>query len=705
MKRLLLAASPFVLASCAEAPLQHDYKADPGPQVLTPPAFGEPGPIVPPVVEGGVQPFTGVVKDYVTNGPIAASISSYGIQPPLQAQSVATGDFDVQVPVQSVFWAKVYGPDLASTYEQVTTNNAPTQKDLYAVTTATLNGFATAFGKTQNPSCGVVITYVTKNGAGAEGVAGIDLGGVDAEGPYFLDANKAAAPALDATSTSGRAVFFNVCATGGGPIADGANALVLLDDPNAAAPPTAVRIFPGGVSLAKILADGTPQGPPGPPTPTLDFSTDIMPIFAQNGCAACHAEGGTAAGTNLLFNKEASIVWNALREGTSRVNLANPTASYLLSYPLLEEPPNHPNASFDSPQHPGYVRILQWIEEGAPYSPTNPTAPPVDVAVDFATDVYPVFQLNGRGCASCHNATDYSGNLDLTGGPEVVAQRIADKALVDINYADRSKLLRNPYCGPAYCEQDQYPETHPVRVFVSTDDPDYQAIYQWVLQGALYQPAPPVQPNPVLKTNVDFGSEVMIRLQARGCTGCHDANEVAGGLDLTGTPAQVLPRLLIEGRVQAGQPQTSYLLTKPLGTRPDVAHSGGKLIPNENDDFYLYVAGWVQEGALQNPPTPLTPVNFATQVFPLFAQQGCTGCHGAAGGDGGLNLDGDPATVRANVLNGRAVAYDVIPSTSAILTKPLAAYPNTNHGGGKLIQNTDYNYYKYLQRWLNEGAQ
>jgi hypothetical protein len=67
---------------------------------------------------------------------------------------------------------------------------------------------------------------------------------------------------------------------------------------------------------------------------------------------------------------------------------------------------------------------------------------------------------------------------------------------------------------------------------------------------------------------------------------------------MTGTPAQVLPRLLAAGenRVVAGDPANSYLVTKPLGTRADVTHGGGKaLVPNESDDFYLYVAGWITE--------------------------------------------------------------------------------------------------------------
>jgi hypothetical protein len=399
-------------------------------------------------------------------------------------------------------------------------------------------------------------------------------------------------------------------------------------------------------------------------------------------------------------------VWNYLREGTLRVNLANPAQSLVLVRPLVEEPADHPNGSFDSTANTDYLRILQWIEEGAPYSPTNPTVQPVDVAIDFATDVYPIFQLTGRGCTACHNATDNAGGVNYTGGATAVLQVIANEGLLNINYPDRSKLLRNPYCGPTYCAApDPYPEDHPVRVFVSTTDPDYLTILQWIAQGG--QGVPPPVVAPPIKTNVDFGSEVLIRLHARGCMGCHDATTTAGGLDMTGTPAQVLPRLLAvgENRVIPQDVAGSYLISKPLGTRADVNHSGGKLIPNESDDFYLYVAGWITDGALAAPNNPaLLPVDFDTQIYPLFAANGCTGCHGAAGGSGGLELGGGAAAAKVECQD-RVVPNDGLPSTSALLINPLAVYPDEPHGGTKLIQAGDFAYYKYVQRWINEGAQ
>ena len=710
MKRVVLAAvvsTAVACLGCTEAPLVYDYTTDPGPTLNQPGPLDTPPPPVPPVVEGGEQPFTGVVKDYVTAAPVdGASISSYGLAQALDGTAVAGGNFSVDVPVQSVFWAEVSGPGLATTYDQVTTANGPTQKDLYALSTTALTAFATEFGKTQDPGCGVVVVYLTPGNGGAAGIGEIALGSVNAEGPYFLDANKAADADLDETSASGRAVFFNVCPTGGGALTEGAASIVTLTDDDYSASPFPLRVFPGGVTLAKITVAPIGDGPgpdPVEPVPTLSFETDILPIFNVNGCAACHAPGGTAEATGLYFDDEPENIWNQLRTGTARVNLANPPLSYVLVRPLVEEPADHPNGSFDSTENADYKKILQWIEEGAPWTPTNLTVPPVDVAVNFATDVYPIFQE--RGCTACHDATDPAGGVNFTGGATAVLQVIANEGLLDINYPDRSKLLRNPYCGPTYCQNDQYPETHETRVFTATTDPDYQTMLQWIAQGA--QEVPPPVVAPPLKTNVDFGSEVLVRLHARGCMGCHDATDPAGGLDMTGTPAQVLPRLLLAGenRVVPQDIQNSQLISRPLATRADVNHTGGKTVPNESDDFYLYVAGWITDGALAAPNNPaLAPIDFDTQVYPLFAANGCTGCHGAAGGSGGLELGGGAAAAKVEA-QGVVIANDGLPSTSKLLTNPLALYPNEPHGGNKLIQATNLDFYKYVQRWINEGAQ
>jgi hypothetical protein len=53
-------------------------------------------------------------------------------------------------------------------------------------------------------------------------------------------------------------------------------------------------------------------------------------------------------------------------EDPTRVQLATPEMSLVLTMPSAETPPdNHPNVTFTGPQDPDYQKILAWIREGA----------------------------------------------------------------------------------------------------------------------------------------------------------------------------------------------------------------------------------------------------------------------------------------------------------------------------------------------------
>ena len=45
---------------------------------------------------------------------------------------------------------------------------------------------------------------------------------------------------------------------------------------------------------------------------------------------------------------------------------ATPADSLLLTKPLYDDPPNHPNATFLDMNDPDYIVFLQWITQGAP---------------------------------------------------------------------------------------------------------------------------------------------------------------------------------------------------------------------------------------------------------------------------------------------------------------------------------------------------
>lgn len=710
--RLLAAAclgGALAAAACVEPPVIDYTNRAPPPPLKD---FGDRDPVVP-VLPDGTATFTGQVKNWVSLQTVdGITVKTYGLNPPVQGSADAAGGFSLQVQAAGVFWVYAYKDGYAYTYDFVQMPAGDYNKTLYVVSEADLDSMAATYGVTRNPACATVVGEVRDPAnQGQDGIEGVTIqGGVEYAGPYFLNDQGQAQQGLTYTSLSGRVVFFNVCDTGAQTLTEGKDVQITVVEAGYGAQPQLLKLFPGAVTrgVVKVTANAPPPPPPDPVV--IDFPAEIYPIFVNNACAACHVAGGAAGGTGLYFDGPAEEVYALLREGTARVNLNYPEQSTVLTKPLLEEPADHPNASFTSVEHPDYVALLNWINQGAPYGVNEP--PPLVEPVDFYSDVYGVLQVYdaqnypyGRGCANCHNATDYSGNLDLTGGAQVVFQRLVDKNLYDVNYPDRSKILRNPYCGPTKCANDpQYPETHPTEVFATTNDPDYQTLYQWVSQGAVYQ-LNPEPPPPVLPTNVDFFDNVQPRFAQRGCIGCHNAVELDGNLDLTGLPNDVYQRLTNPQyqRVVPNDYEGSYLYTKPNAAYPDVNHGGGKPIPNADDDFARYVAGWIYEGAVfQNPG----PMNFANAIVPLLGANGlgCTGCHNQAQQAGGLALDGTPEQVYAEltVEEQRVVAGD--PANSPLLMKAFDLYPNVNHNGGKKAIQTYYKEYHRLATWIFEGA-
>ena len=83
------------------------------------------------------------------------------------------------------------------------------------------------------------------------------------------------------------------------------------------------------------------------------------------GCANCHTALGTAA--LLQFDLPVAAAHEAIM---GRPGVVNPPAqaalSLLLTKPLYEDPPNHPNATFLTTLDPDYIVIMEWIQQGAP---------------------------------------------------------------------------------------------------------------------------------------------------------------------------------------------------------------------------------------------------------------------------------------------------------------------------------------------------
>lgn len=271
------------------------------------------------------------------------------------------------------------------------------------------------------------------------------------------------------------------------------------------------------------------------PNDLIDFETAIMPVFNRNGCVACHYQDGPGAIAPantpdkyfLLLNGSPDEVYDAIVGPYglgARLDFDAPAQSKIITMPLLEDPPNHPNASFESVQVADAALLINWIAQGAPrYSLGNN---PVLEEPYTLTEV--IEHVAFIGCTNCHAADRNAnfeaqgvgepyGNLPLDGcipfyeypaeyaptnstlsraeqPPEenqrciyyhLTQQAAADPAgygyRVNPGAPDQSLLLRYPYCGFAGCEDLP---GHPVQLFFSTDDPAYTYLRSWIGNGA-----------------------------------------------------------------------------------------------------------------------------------------------------------------------------------------------------------------------------
>jgi hypothetical protein len=125
-------------------------------------------------------------------------------------------------------------------------------------------------------------------------------------------------------------------------------------------------------------------------------------------------------------------------------------------------------------------------------NPSNPPAPSPSpdpgmngggTVISFSQDVVPIFSK--RLCIQCHTGDGPGkdeGGLALDGSISRIYRELTvaispnfDTTRVDLNDPEKSLLLTMP--GPEV-------DPHPVVVFTSSADPDYQTILQWIRQGA-----------------------------------------------------------------------------------------------------------------------------------------------------------------------------------------------------------------------------
>jgi hypothetical protein len=313
---------------------------------------------------------SGQVVDFESGQPLAsASVSATGVSP-IPSVSMNGSDFMLtNVQPFSVFYIIASSPpDYRSTYNAAITvaSGDVTGATEIAIKEATISSLVNAFQINLAPATAILMARaLDANGMPLAGVpaSAFSLSGATGfKGPFFLDDKKAPAPNLTATSASGWAIFFNV-PPGSVQLAAAAGSITLT----APAAPMSGNL----VTLVDVTVQQASMAPP-PPT-AVSFVNQVVPIFTRRGCVNCHSgdgpgrdEGGLALNTSPLKNWQALVQQISPNFNTTRVNLAVPEKSLVLTMPGYENPPDaHPTVVFATTSDPDYQLILSWIKAGA----------------------------------------------------------------------------------------------------------------------------------------------------------------------------------------------------------------------------------------------------------------------------------------------------------------------------------------------------
>lgn len=338
-------------------------------------------------VDGSADPallsVSGKTVDYFTSTPLeSVTLGTEGMTPAASGSSDATGNYELRVPPGSVFYASAaranYRPTRSAPIRVA--GDSLVMTDLTLVSVNDSRRQYTSLGLT--PTAGRAVLFgllIRNNGMPLEGIPLADITLVDAQqapvglGPYFFGANgdlvsNATLAVSTAFAGKARVGFLDVppgtytlkvtytAGTGGG---GGTPEIRTYEIP--------IEAIADGATLAMT---GGGDDDMTPPAGARTFTLDVYPRLqkAANGglgCANCHTAGGVAA--ILQYDLPLADAYAAI---TGLPGVVNPAAtaaqSLLLTKPLYEDPPNHPNATFLTTLDPDYIVILEWIQQGAP---------------------------------------------------------------------------------------------------------------------------------------------------------------------------------------------------------------------------------------------------------------------------------------------------------------------------------------------------
>ena len=317
---------------------------------------------------------SGKAKDYFTGAALATvALESEGMEPQLNATTDGTGDFafDTVAP-GSVFYLiasrTAYRPtrgepvrveDMAVIADQTVVSVADARRQYTSLGLPLVAGKAVVFAE-----------LLRRNGTPLVDVPVADLKIVDMLGAVVGSGAFVFGPNGDLVSNATLAVTTAVAGrsrVGFLDVPPGSYTLEVTYATGGGAPMTdrvRVEALADGASLVRT-GEGGGMGGMGART----FTADIFPRLqtAANGglaCANCHTAGGLAA--ILPFDGPLQGTYDAIMARPGVVVTATPETSLLLTKPLYEDPPNHPNATFLDVNDPDYIVFLTWITQGAP---------------------------------------------------------------------------------------------------------------------------------------------------------------------------------------------------------------------------------------------------------------------------------------------------------------------------------------------------
>ncbi len=321
---------------------------------------------------------TGRTLDYFTGAPLdLVTLATEGMTPAANGSSDALGAYELRVPPASVFYASATRTNYRPSRNHAirVTDAALAMTDLSLVSVNDARRQYTSLGLT--PTAGRAVAFgllLRNNGTPLEGIPLADIKLLDAQlapvglGPYFFGANGDLVSNLTlAVSTA----FGGKARVGFLDVAPGAYTLeVKYTAGGGGGGAPQIRTYQVPVEVvadgATLVATGGGDDDMQPPPGARTFTAHVYPRLQKAasgglGCANCHTLGGPLPFDGPIAETHAAII--------GRLGVVNPPAtaatSLLLTKPLYEDPPNHPNATFLTALDPDYVIIMEWIAQGA----------------------------------------------------------------------------------------------------------------------------------------------------------------------------------------------------------------------------------------------------------------------------------------------------------------------------------------------------